>query len=85
MKMFRTKQALLMIGAALAGIITYYVLMGLLVYLLTDVLSISVSPADGSLVVLIIIKIVPLICAMVVFALIARAAWLKRSNSNDVK
>lgn len=79
----RTKKTLIVIGAGLAGIITYYTLMGLLVYLLTDVLGISVSPADGSLVVLIIIKITPLICAMLAFALIARPVWQNHSKSRN--
>ena len=85
MNILRTKRVLLVIGALLAGVIIYYTLMGLLVYLVTDLWNISVSPADGSLVVLVMLKIIPLICAMLAFAMIMQVGWRKPSTLNNAK
>ncbi len=75
MKMRRT---LSVVGGLLAGIVVYYGVGFLLVFLVTDVLGISVSSADfRSLVIIVIWKVVPLIWAMLTAVLIMHVSRRK--------
>lgn len=67
--MTRTRKILGVGGGLLAGIVVYYALMALLMFLVSDVLEISVSTADlRSLVIVVVVKLAPLIGAMLTMA-----------------
>ena len=69
-----TKRKLVgLISGIAAGIVVYYGLMWLLVWLVSDVFGISISTADGqSLFILVVLKLVPLACAMLTAILIVQ-------------
>jgi len=67
--MTRTRKILGVGGGLLAGIVVYYTLMALLAFMVSEVFNINISTADRrSLVILVILKLAPLIGAMLTMA-----------------
>lgn len=68
------RKYVVLVGGLFAGVAVYYGLMALLVFFVSDVLQISISTADRqSLVILVILKLVPLVGAMLTVVLIIHA------------